>query len=63
MGDFLKSNGIIIVIGFLLLLGVVYLSEFIFGDLTNQDNISPILVALPVLIGVAIYLIYKTNSK
>lgn len=63
MTDFFKNNGLPILIGLLILFGVTFLSESIFGDLTREDSYKPLWIILPVFVSVLGYLVYKTNKK
>ena len=63
MFDFVKNNGMPIIVGIVILLGVVFLSEAAFGDLTATDSYKPLWVIIPVMLSVLGYLIYKFNKK
>ena len=63
MTEFFKNNGLTILIGVLILLGTVFISESIFGDLTEQDSYKPLYVIVPVFAAVLGYLIYNFNKK
>jgi len=63
MFDFVKNNGMPIIVGIVILLGVVFLSEASFGDLTATDSYKPLWVIIPVMLSVLGYLIYKFNKK
>jgi hypothetical protein len=62
MEDFIKNNGIVILIGVAILLGVTWLSTALFGDLTSEDSFKPLWVIVPVFVAVIGYLIYQTNK-
>ena len=59
MFDFVKNNGMPIIIGIVILLGVVFLSEAAFGDLTEVDSYKPLWFAGTAIVLVAVYLIYN----
>lgn len=63
MSDLAKTILISIGIGLLVLLTTTFLSETLFGDLTNENSWKPLWVAGPALLAVAGYLIYKTSKE
>jgi len=51
-----------ILIGLAILLGIVFTSETIFGDLTREDSYKPLWVVVPVFAGV-FYWLYRSTKK
>lgn len=63
MTDLVKRLSILIGIGLVILFTIIFLSESIFGDLTEQDSLKPLFVAVPIIAAVMYFIIKQVNKK
>lgn len=61
MSDTLKLILTSIGIGVVILFTIVFLSEFLLGNLVDTDSYKPLLVVIPFMAAIAYYLIKKSK--